>query len=285
MLKITVTTFDSPCSIQDNYPPPGKVISFEPNDTKSFDVQWDQLERMGPQLDSLAGLGFLTYTVGGTDGMSLTEQADSPGNPILDYAEPGVGITAASQALVITGQKLLAGQVQAEATVEGDTAAGSVLLKATNPGAQGNRYDVEVVDSGGVGGLAVAVNVVAGRTVITIDLDGSAAETVATVVALINNVASATYGLVHATEVGVNTTPITATQALEAFTGGVGSGMQVTLASLACTVVSIDISADPIHQITLATPSLVALGLATGDALKLEVRSGGKLTDITLQHA
>lgn len=284
MLRITVTTYDSPCTIQDPRPPKGRVINFEPNDVKSFDVQWDEMERLGTQLDALAAAGFLTYVPAGTEGQSLVEQADSPGNPVVDYAAPGT-ITAASLSLAITGNRLLAGQVVAEATVESDdTPTGSVLLEAVNPGAQGNRYDVQIIDSL-AGGLTVAVATVDSREVITIDLGGSAAETCTTVAALINNAVSATYGMVHATVVGVGATGVTALQAVTAFTGGVGSGMSITLAGLPCTVVSIDQTGAPIIEITLATPSLVALGLATGDKLKLEVRSGGKLTDVTLDHA
>lgn len=283
MLRITVTTFDSPCSIQDYFPPPGKVIGFEPNVVTSFDVQWDQLERLGPQLDALAALGFLTYVTAGTGGMSLTEQADSPGNPALDYAEPGI-ITAAVDVLAITGRNLLAGQVVADATILADTGAGSVLVEAVNPGAQGNLFDVEVIDSLG-GGLAVAVATVEGREVISVDLGGSAGEDCDSVAAIINNAASDTYGLVHATVVGVGATAITTVKALVPFTGGVGSGMQITLAGSPCIVVSIDQSATPIIAIVLATPDISGLSLATDDMLKLEVRSGGKLTNVTLRHA
>lgn len=283
MLRIIVTTFGRPCSIQDPFPPQGKVVNFEPNAVTTFDAQWDQLERLGPLLDALAAKGFLTYTVAGTGGMSLTEQADSPGNPALDYATPGT-VTAASIPLVIAGNRLLAGQLVSATEILGDTVAGSVVVEAVNPGAQGNLLDVEVISSG-VGVLTVAVNTVSGRQVITVDLGASVAETCTTVAAIINNVVSATYGLVNAIVNGAGATPITTVRALAALTGGVGSGMQITLAGLACTVVSIDRSAAPIIVVTLATPDLTSLSLATGDKLKLEMRSGGKLTDITLIHA
>jgi hypothetical protein len=283
MLRITATIKDRPCTIQDPFPPQGFVKNFTPNAVESFDVQWDQLERLAPQLNALVAQDFLTYIVATTDGPSVTEQSDSPGNPSLDYAEPGV-ITAVSLSLVLTGNKLLGNQVVAEHTIPGDTVAGSVLVEAVNPGGQGNDIDVEVVDTLG-GGLTVAVNVVDGRQVITIDLGGSAAETCTTVAALINNPASATYGLVQATAVDAGATAIATIRALAPLTGGVGSGMSITLAGLPCTVVSIDQSGAPTIAITVATPALGPLGLATGDKLKLELRSDGKYTDVTLNHA
>lgn len=284
MLRITATVGNRPCTIQDPRPPQGFVKNFTPDAVESIDMQWDQFERLCPQLNALVAADFLTYIIATTDGPAATEQADSPGNPSLDYAEPGV-ITAASMALVITGNKLLAEQVQASATVDSDdTPTGSVLLEAVNPGGQGNLIDVEVIDSAG-GGLTVATAVVDGRTVITIDLGGSAGETCTTVAAIVNNPASDTYGLVQATVVGVGGTGITAIMALVPLTGGVGAGMSITLAGLPCVVVSIDKTGDPIIVITLATPVLTPLSLATNDRLKLEVRAYGKLTDITLIHA
>lgn len=283
MLRVTATIKDRPCTIQDPYPPKGFVKNFEPSGTESVDMQWDQFERLAPQLNALVAADFLTYIVATTDGPAVTEQSDSPGNPSLDYAEPGI-ITAAVDVLLITGNKLLAGQVVAEYTLPADTVAGDVLIEAVNPGGSGNLIDVEIIDSAG-GGLAIATAVVVGRTVISIDLGGSAGETCTTVAAIINNAASDTYGLVHATVVGVGATAITALTALAPLTGGVGSGMSITLAGLPCIVVSIDQSGAPVIAITLATPALTGLSLATDDMLKLEVRSYGKLTDITLRHA
>ena len=61
--------------------------------------------------------------------------------------------------------------------------------------------------------------------------------------------------------------------------------MSVLLAGLACIVEAIDITADPIHVLTLATPDITALGLAAGAPLTLQVRSNSKLATATLTHA
>ena len=289
MLRITVTANDSPVTIQDPRPVTQHnleqgVFHIEPGASKDLDISWGQVERVAPQIYALAAAGLITFVMEGTDGPSLSEQADSLSNPVVDYANDGV-ITAASQALEITGQNLLAGQVMAEATVLADTDLGSVLVKSVDPGAQGNIYDIEVVVVLVSGTASVVINTVDGREVITIDLEGSAAETCTSIAALINNAASPTYGLVQATVVDAGATAITTAKDLGPFEGGVGSGMSVSLAGLPCIVGAVDVSADPVHVLTLATPSLAALSLATGAPLRLQLRSNGKSADITLTHA
>lgn len=288
MLKVTVTAKDSPITIQDPRPVTqtgDELVSYtiEPGTTKNIIVQWGQVERMAQQLAALEALGLCTFTIGSAGSEGFVEQPDSPANPIIDYINDGT-ITNASQALVVTGHRLMAGQTIAAATILAHTTAGRVVVSSVNPGGASNDYDVEVVDSG-LGGLAVAVNVVLGRTVITVDLGGSAAETCTTIAAIINNPASATYGLVHAVVGGAGGTAITDLQDVTPFTGGAGAGMSVTLAGRICTVVSIVTAADPIHVLNLATPDITALGLGAGAPLTFLIRSNGKVITATLTHA
>lgn len=289
MLRITVTAKNNPVTIQDPRPVTQSnleqgVFHIEPGTPKIMDLTWGQVERIRTQLDALTALGFVTFTVEGSPVSAFARQADSLNNPAIDYADDSA-MAPAGQALTLTGTNLLAGQTRASAAIAGDTVAGHVDLFLTNPGAQGNFYDVKVVDTGGSGGLTVAIATVLGREVITIDLGGSAAETVTKIVTKINTAGQPTYGIVQAVAVGTGSTPITTVRALTAFTGGVGSGMSVTLAGIACTVVAVNIAGDPIHVLTLATPSLAGLSLSTGAPLVLELRSNGKCTSMTLTQS
>lgn len=288
MLRITVTAKDSPITVQDPRPVTQNnaeqgVFHVEPNTSKDMDLSWAQVERVAAQLNALAALDLCTFVIDGTGGPSFAEQPDSADNPVIDYGSDGI-ITAVSQALVLTGNNLLAGQVSAFASILADTVAGSVLVESVNPGAQDNIYDVEVIDSGG-GGLDIGIATVEGREVITINLGGAAGEDCDSIAALINNTGNVAYGLVHATVVGVGGTAITTAKALVPFTGGIGTGLSITLAGIACIIVSIDISADPVHVITLATPALGGLSLSTSAPLRLQLRANGKTADLTLQHA
>lgn len=285
MLRITVTAKNNPVTIQDPRPVTQSnleqgVFHIEPGTPKIMDLAWAQVERVRTQLEDLAALGLVTFTVEGSPVSAFARQADSVNNPTIDYVSASK-IDPAGQALTVTGANLLAGQVRAAAEIAGDTSAGHIHLFLTNPGAQGNFYDVEVVDTGG-GGLTVAIATVLGREVLTIDLGGSATETVTKIVTKINTAGQPTYGIIQAVAVGTGSTPITTVRALTAFTGGVGSGMSVTLAGIACTVVAINIAADPVHVLTLATPSLAGLSLSDYAALALELRSDGKYTNATL---
>jgi len=289
MLKLSVTAKDSPVNIQDPRPVHNTgdeqaSYTVQPGETKEMVMSWNQLERIGQQIEDLETAGFISFTIEGSGGPAFTEQSDAPDVPIIDFVSKGV-ITQAGDLVDVTGYDLIGDQGIAEASIEGDTDAGSVKVQASEPGGAGNLIDVEVVDTGG-GGLAVSTAVVDGRTVITVDLGGSAGEDCDSVAAIINNAASDTYGLVFATVVGVGATAITAAQDLEPLVGGTGAGLVVTLAGLPCLVIGIDESGAPDAVIlNLATPNYSALSLATGAPISLQVRANGKLSTATLTAA
>jgi len=288
MLKVTITAYDSPVTIQDPRPVTQNnneqaVVSVAPNTTREMIMQWGQLERIQSQLTALANLSLISFViepVGLADGVSeFAEQNANLDSPSIDGVDNGgAAITVAGDTFDIYGNKLLGGQVQASATVAADTSAGSVLLESLNPGYAGNLYDFEVVDSGS-GGLAVTHSTVAGRIVISIDLGGSTSETCTGVGSAIDTDMA---GLVKATVVGTGSTVISTEQDVTPLTGGIGTGISVALAGFACTVDAIDISADPLHKITVTSPAVGGYGLAAGDTAVLKVVSNTKMTTANL---
>ena len=180
--------------------------------------------------------------------------------------------------IVVTGHKLLAGQVQASVNVVGAGGAGDVDITVINPGYAGNQYDIEIVDSG-AGGNAITTAVVDGRTVVSVDL-GGAALTCAALGAAIDGVVGA--GVFQYVVNGVGATNLVV-QDLQAFSGGEGLGLAVTLAGVACVVTGVDISASPVEELTISTPDLTGTA-ATGNLAKLRLRSNEKedLTTVIL---
>jgi len=288
MLKVTITANDSPITVQDprptnNYGEEQAAYSLEPGETKSVNVSWQYIERIAAQLEALAALDppLCSFTIEPSDAPMFVQQSDAPDVPIIDYIDKNAPVQA-GDTLVATGPNL-AGGAMAYAEIVGDGAVGKCELYAM-PGSDGNLYDIEVVDTGG-GGLSVAINTVGSREVITIDLGGSAAETVTTLAALINNSGSATYGLVFARATGTGTDPVTTARDLVAFSGGTGVGLSVTLAGVACVVTDIDDSTPTAVVLTIATGDYSTLGLASGAPITLQIRANGKLTFATLVAA
>jgi hypothetical protein len=152
-----------------------------------------------------------------------------------------------------------------------DTPVGSIALAAI-PGAEGNLIDFQVIDSGAAAADCTTA-VVSGRTVVTVNLKGQAAETCTTIAALINGACD---GICFATVVGTGTTVIDAVQALTPFTGGSGPGMTILFGGAACAITSVDDSAAPIIEILVTTTALTGV-LAAGDVAVLSVRSGNKI--------
>ena len=285
MIRLVLTTVSEQVTVQDPNPSSAtpestSVINVAANTTKNVDMPWGQLERIRPQLDALEAMGLVTFSVESTGDAAYADQADAAGNPVIDYTAIGA-ISGVTQSVVLTGTNLLGEGSIASVSVAGDTVAGSVTVEAATPGNTGNLIDV-VVTNTGLGGLAVSVAVVLGRTVVTVNLGGSVAETCATVAAIINNPASATYGVVFATVVGAGGTAITVGRALAHLTGGTGTGMAVTLGGVSCTVLNVNVSADPIIVVTLLTPSLPFLLATEGAPLNLQLRSNGKATNVTI---
>lgn len=283
MLKVTITAYDSPVTVQDPRPVTQNnaeqaVVSVQPNTSRELIMQWGQLERIQAQLSDLAALDLCSFTIEPAGVAEFAEQNQNLDAPSIDGVDNGgAAITAAGDTFDIIGTELLGGQVMASASVLGDTVAGSVFCEVLNPGYDGNLFDVQVTDVG-AGGLAVSSSVVDGRTVIDVNLGGSAAETCTTVAGAIN---TALAGVVQATVVGVGGTAITTVQAVTAFTGGVGVGMSVHFGGLACTVDAIDASAAPIYTVTVTSPSVAGF-LAAGDTAVLKVRSNDKVATANL---
>ena len=292
MLKVTITANNSPVTIQDPRPVTQNnteqaVVSVSPNTTREMIMQWGQLERIQKQLTDLANLELLSFViepVGTADGVAaFAEQNESLDAPSISGVDNGgAAITAAGDTFDIYGNNLLGDQVQASATIAADTAAGSVLLEALNPGYSGNLYDFEVVDSGS-GGLAATHSTVDGRIVMSIDLGGSTTETCTTVAGAINTDMA---GLVLATVVDTGSTVISTEQDVTPLTGGTGgTGIAVYLGGLACTVDAIDVSADPQHKVTVTSPDVTTYGLAAADTAVLKVVSNSKVTTATMTLA
>ncbi len=283
MLKVTITTFDSPVTVQDPRPTSQTaldqaVVSVEPNDVREMIMQWGQLERIQAQLTDLAALDLITFTiepVTAVDGVAeFAEQNQNIDAPAIDVIDNGgAGITVGGDSFDIVGTNLLGGQVRANASVAGDTALGSILLEDLNPSYDGNLYDVEVIIDGA--GVAICTHaVVDGRTLITVNLRAAGAETCTTIAALIN---ADMAGLVQATVVLAGATTITTVQAVTPFVDGAGTGLSVTLAGLACVVNTIDESAAPIFTVNVTSPDVSGTGGAAGDSASLVVRAYNKV--------
>ena len=288
MLKVTITAYDSPVTIQDPRPVTQNnneqaVVSVLQNTTREMIMQWGQLERIQSQLTSLSALDLISFViepVGVTDGVAeFAEQNENLDAPAIDGVDNGgAAITVAGDTFDIYGANLLGGQVQASASIAADTVAGSVLLESLNPGYAGNLYDFEVVDSGS-GGLAATHSTVSGRIVMSVDLGGSTTETCTTVAGAINTDMA---GLVFATVVGTGSTVISTEQAVTPLTGGIGTGMSVSLAGIACVVDAIDTSGAPQYKLTVTSPAVGGFGLAAGDTAILRVTSNTKVATANL---
>ncbi len=286
MLKVTITAYDSPVTVQDPRPVTQNnneqaVVSVQENTSREMLMQWGQLERIQQQLTDLSALNLCSFVIEPAGVAEFAEQNANLDAPSIDGVENGgAAITAAGNVGVnVIGNELLGGQVMASVSVVADTVAGSVLLDVLNPGYDGNLFDFEVVDSGG-GGLAVTSSVIDGRTVISIDLGGSGTETCTTVAGAI---ATAMAGVVQATVVGVGATVISTLADVTPFTGGIGTGLSVLFGGVACTVTAIDISAAPVYTVTVTTPDVAtALTLAAGDTAVLKLRSNDKVATANL---
>jgi len=286
MLKVTITANESPINVQDprptnNYGEEQPSYTIEPGVTKSLDLSWQYIERIAVQLEALANLGLCTFTIEQSDAPVFAQQPDNPEVPTIDYVSKNAP-TQSGDTLRIVGANLNGGDM-AEIDLAGDAGTGNCKIQAL-PGNDGNLYDVEVIDEGSAG-LSVGIATVSGREVITINLGGSGTETVTTVAAIINNPASATYGLVFATASGTGSDLIATERALAALTGGTGVGFNVTLAGFACVVTSIVDTTPTAVEVNIASADYSSLTLPTGAPITLQVRANGKVALATLDAA
>lgn len=275
MLKVTITTGPSAVTIQDpravTQANTEQAVLYVPGSTtKSFTMQFNQLERIRTQLDAAVAQGLCSFVLANAES-GYAEQPDAPDSPIITAVNDST-LTAASQALLIYGKHLDGYGTVATASIPGDTTAGSVALKSVQPAALGNKYAVKVIDSGS-GGLSRTFTLVDGLYVLSINLGASTAVTVTSLVASLNDPASPVYGIMRAAAVGTGSTPITAVHAQTQFTGGKGIGLSVAIAGLPATIVD-----STATLLTLATPVLTPLSLSSGAALNIHVNSNGKIT-------
>lgn len=181
MVKLSITAINTSVTVQDpravtQSNEEQAVISVEAGDTKEVSMQWQQLERIAEQLTQLAALGFCTFNVDASGGPAFVEQADSIDNPSLDVVPGGIA-AAGSTGVNLTGANLLAGQVQASATLDGDTVAGSILLEDLNPGYAGNLKDVQVVDTASGAPTKASLSIDASGGTGTVDIEATIAGT------------------------------------------------------------------------------------------------------------
>jgi hypothetical protein len=144
-------------------------------------------------------------------------------HPEITGIRPAAGPTLAadgSENFTILGTNLLQGQSFASITL-----GASLVIYAEVPGVAGNSLGVRVIDSAGVGGLAVTY----AAGILTIDLDGATPteDQIATAI----NTAGTWTGILRANSGGG---AAFGTAVLRYLTGGVGTGVTVKLGGVTC---------------------------------------------------
>ena len=177
------------------------------------------------------------------------------------------GLVAAGGDHVIKGAGLLAGQTFASVTLGASL---EIIMRV--PGAAGNDESVEVVDSGGVGGLAVSY----AAHKLTIDLDGAAPDE-DTIATAINNA-----GVASPLRANSGGGAAFGTVAETSLTGGAGDGWECKVtgedAPIKFDTGAATSSANLTEtEATVTVPNLTGLGdaRAAGDVATLEVVSDG----------
>jgi hypothetical protein len=265
--------------IQDPQPASGGLSVTAPAGSYTiFNCTWEVFQRIAPQIATLETAGVATYTVSGSTDNFWAEEGDLPGMPRIDVVSKHDLTLTGETGLTVSGYKLTGGQSFATTTLDYAAANTDLVISSRLPGYSGNVLNVEVIDSAGLGGLAVSLT---GGDTCTVDLDG--ATPTATDIAAAINAESTLYLLFKATVDGTGggTPTVKAAQAL---TGGEGPGMAVTCAGVACDIRTITTTSDPLHSMTVDVPDLTAASGA-GKAVNFEVRTGGKVATIALQIA
>jgi hypothetical protein len=287
MVKLTITAKNTAITVQDpravtqhNYE--RSVINVLPGKTASVSMQWQQLERLASQLSKLAEMGFCTFEINATGENAFADQPDLPGAPeITSVVNDIVSETTGRK---VIGENLLAGQVQASATLvsagTGETP-GKVVVRDLSPGIAGNsRYSIEVVNTG-TDGLGVTYN--ATTKVITVNLSATTpTSTCADVVTAINAL-EALAGLVRAEATGTDTDPVPV-QAVQAFAGGKGfDGISLSLCGDACVITDIAVrrigGVSGFDQVTLTFTTPVVADTKTG---VLRLRTESQVTEVAV---
>lgn len=241
--------------------------------TKTKDITADVLQRLETQLQNfetpvyneagttlLIGMRWAVLSAS-TDIRAIPEGPS--GLPTLNELrlssyDPAAGATDA----VATGTGLLGGQTKA--TLQTLVGTARLDLEAVQPGTAGNDTTFEIVTPTST----LLITVVGTKITVRPALGGS---TVAAIAAALNADAAAKY-LIQATE-GVAGT-INAAVAETALSGGLGSGLQLTLGGTACLFTEVLNT-----QLTFDIPTGIS---ATGRALPLVYRCGPHVTTLSL---
>ncbi len=276
MPKLTITALSSDVNVQDPYPSEGQLaIRVKAGTTSVLDyIHFAQLQRMSPQLVALEAAAKIEYSIEVSDQDSRAQEADLEGLPNIDYIDSPTIAVAGQTGIKMFGP-VIEGYKQLFATLDlGDRVAAinsAIAIRSLLPGYDGNKYSVEVVDSGS-GGLAVSVTL----DKVSVNLGGATSDGT-TVTAAINAEATAkTMVFATALGTGAGTVVVQAEASLE---GGLGSGILITCGGFPCVITAI-VTGTP-TEITFDVPALSPI-VAT-DIMSLQLRSNAKMYVLSVE--
>lgn len=269
MPKLTITALASDVNIQDPYPAEGQLsLKIGAGQTKTLDfIHWAQFQRIGPQLAALEAALKLEYQVSVSPLDSRPQESDLEGLPNIDYLDQASVAVAGQVGLKLYGP-VLEGYGQEFATLDlgdGSDPNAVVTVRALLPGYDGNKYSVEVVDTGG-GGLAVSV----AADKITVDQGGSASDATAVTGAINAHATAKTMVFCTAGGTGGGTVAV---QAEANLADGVGSGIALTCGGFPCTITAITPGTPT--EIVFDVPALAPI--VASQIVSLQLRSNAKM--------
>jgi len=269
MPKLTITALNSDVSIQDPFPAEGQLsVRILAGTSHVMDyVHWAQFQRIAAQLVALEAAGKLEYAVEASDLDSRAQEADLEGLPNIDYIDTPTVAVAGQVGIKMYGP-VIEGFQQLFAELDlgdGSDPNAVVSVRALLPGYDGNKYEVEVVDTGG-GGLTIAV----AADKITVDQGGSGSDA-GTVAGAIN--ADATAKTMVFCAAGGTGLGVVAVQALANLEGGVGSGITLTCGGFPCTITAITPGTPT--EIVFDVPALAPI--VASQIVSLQLRANAKM--------
>lgn len=271
-LSVTVPSGGAPVVIQDNFPTEGPfVLEVATNSTATANISFNQLERVSDQLKALFEAEAITFTLTAITGTDVWKQeADLVGLPEIYSVSESITI-GGETGVIMTGYKLVGGQVQAYADQGNYAGASAASLRITCilPGQAGNLYSVKTIDSTS-GGLHFHLV----GTLLTIDLGGDTPTAAQVKTAFNSDAVAATF---IAEDGGAGGSAYVIHDEVQ-FANGVGTGVSITCCGLACTITAIDLSATPTETITFTTPDVGTKAANNGYA-KITLHVGEKKSD------